>query len=775
MTAKLARQLVVVVVGACVALGGAAVRCARAQTPRNLFTNTGFEFGNTGPWKLDKGGKTSARFAIDDKEAAEGQRSALVTIDAIGDWGTQFGQSFQAGRKGKTYTFAVLAKAVSGRVRVDLQIERAAKPWDRAARGKPVMLSSNKWTELHVTFKVEKDFAQGWFAYVSCTQPRCRYRADMFRLYEGPYVPYAQAAQHRAAVAGVHLFDTGRPTAEVFSAEVLAKRAGWSQLPQGDTRHTFKGDAVFLNDKIAVALRRKGRGAEVYGQGPAGAKLRAILAPAANAAKLSSVRITKNEPAEVAVDATFEVPGGKAVTLGWALKIGQVFVQTAPRAGATALRVQAPCRFAVLPDFFADDIVADAARLGVTEVDLPSEHFLLQMLGRGEAIVMSVWNVAGRDVRATLAGRGDKRIIHGAEIPYGKKGRIWVAVLEGPDIWHTRDVAATEAGKVIPLDWQAPWPALWRVDWTRHDKLTGSWEMINQRSDGRFTKYTWLGTTSTLPANRKRWTTVLGSFQYPCWTDRAGQGHLQPLKKVVRFDGPAVIYPINRVSRTPLNRFSVVDVMRGTLGVGPCEYILDVENQRSHYKGRATCSTRDSLGRIYSRKQQKRHKAQIEKILAEMMVFVRHIRGRIESYVAFARELRDYLAKEKKAHPELAGPIGELETLIRAIDQCYDRRRGEIKTPDHVAGTVEDFRRTLLSYDGPDALARVKKFTHAWVKIGGSQDELVGECRMAVKWVRQRAGLLLATEPRIAEIAREVRRRTQKVLRNPAGHEGANH
>ena len=55
------------------------------------------------------------------------------------------------------------------------------------------------------------------------------------------------------------------------------------------------------------------------------------------------------------------------------------------------------------------------------------------------------------------------------------------------------------------------------------------------------------------------------------------------------------------------------------------------------------------------------------------------------------------------------------------------------------------------------------------------QDELVGECRLAVKVVRQRAALAVAREPRMAEIAREIRRRSHKVLRRPAGHEGANH
>lgn len=587
--------------------------------------------------------------------------------------------------------------------------------------------------------------------------------------------PHEPTAKKEAPAAGVRLFDTGNPSAESLSAEALSKKAGWIAVPQDRVKHTFKGDAVLLNDRIAVALRHKAGGAEVYGQGAKGMKLRALLRPTESVTKLSSVRITKNKPSEVAVDATFQAPGGKAVTVGYKLKIGQVFVETEPRAGASGLRVEAPCRFAVLPDFFADDIVADATRLPVAKADLPSEHFLLHMLGEGEAIVMSVWNVADRDVRVTLASRGNKRVIESSDIPYGKKGKIWVAILEGPDIWHVRDVAKAEADKIIPLDWRAPYPALWRVDWRRDDKLTGSWEMINQRSDGRFIKHTWFGTSDTLPSNRKRWTTVLGKFQYPCWTDRSGRGHLQPLAKVVRFDGPAIIYPIDRVRQTPFDRFPVVDIVRRTLGVGPCRYILDVNNQRPRYKGRATCSTRDALARIYGKKEQRRRGAEIERILAEMMIFVRYIRWRIESYVTFGHELLDYLAKQKKAHPEMATRIAELETLIRAIDACMDRRRPQIKTPDHVAKMVKEFRRTLLTYDGPDAMEKVKKFTHAWVKVGGGQDELVGECRMAVKWVRQRAGLLMATEPRMAEIAKEVRGRTHKIMRKPVWHEGSRH
>jgi hypothetical protein len=216
-------------------------------------------------------------------------------------------------------------------------------------------------------------------------------------------------------------------------------------------------------------------------------------------------------------------------------------------------------------------------------------------------------------------------------------------------------------------------------------------------------------------------------------------------------------------------------MVRNTLGVGPCEYVLDVEGQRSQYKGRATCGVRDALNPIYAGKQQKQRKTEIEQVLQELMVFIRHIRGRIQDYVAFGHETLDYLAQQKRAHPELAERLADLETLARTIDLKFEARRDKIKTPEQAAEMVEQFRQTVLDYEGDDALAKCKQFTEGWVKIGGNQDELVGECRWAVKMIRQRAGLLMATEPRLAEIAKQIRRRSQLVLRQPAVHEGARH
>jgi hypothetical protein len=251
---------------------------------------------------------------------------------------------------------------------------------------------------------------------------------------------------------------------------------------------------------------------------------------------------------------------------------------------------------------------------------------------------------------------------------------------------------------------------------------------------------------------------------------------LQPLKSdVLQLRGPVVVYPINRVTQTPLDMYTVVDVMRNTLGVGPCQHILDLEGQKSEYKGQATCDVRDTLNPIYARNEQKKKRAEIEQTLDNGLTFVKHIRGRITRYIAFGKQMQHYLAEQKSVHPELARSIGEVDDLTREIDNRVAARADKIKTPEYVAQMNQDFRKRVLDYAGGDARKRCQEYTEALVEIGDNQDELSGECRWVVKALRQRAGILIALDPRMAPIASEIRARTQEALRNPASHEGARH
>jgi hypothetical protein len=633
----------------------------------------------------------------------------------------------------------------------------------------------------------------------------------------GPAFPQEPSGQPRAALA---VWDTGQPCAETLAPDALTHKDGWKPLPSGETADTLRGDAVITNGRLLAVARKQGTGVEVYalGTGQPVFRTRLLLAPGAGTER---VAVTENSRGAVALEVASKVGAAR-----FRLKKGAPFVEVQAVTGTAPLRVECPSRFAVLPDFFADDILFDGRKVPVDRVELPSENFVLHFTGKQDALVMGVFENRAQDVRVTLAGASEARAITASEIDFGKQGnKIWVAVLEGTGLWHTRDVAPADAKKVLALDWKMPFPAQWRVDFTRRDGLTDSWDMLLPDPEGKgFIKPSWLApdgnrsaanrtatgeidrdaykpggpASDRLGPDRRRWTTVLGFVQYPCWSDREGKGFLQPLAhKRLLFDGPVLIYPLTRLAETPVEAYTPVDVVRNTLGVGPCQHLLDVEGQKQEHVGRATCHVRTLLNEIYGGGRQRAERQAIEHYLGDALDFVTHIRNRVLAYAAFGKELRQYLAEQRAAHPDLREPLDALEALAREIDERVEPRmrailqypmlkaiaakvvaRQEEPTPPALAAQLNrDFiAQGLLDYAGSDWGNRLKKeYTDPLTTIGGQQDEMVGECRWVVKALRQKAGILLATEPRMAAIAAEIRTRTQKMLRGGAAYEGARH
>ncbi|RJP29947.1 MAG: hypothetical protein C4527_10745 [Candidatus Omnitrophota bacterium] len=581
------------------------------------------------------------------------------------------------------------------------------------------------------------------------------------------------------------LFDTTTSSAAPLSGDQLNQREGWILAPEEETEFECKGDTVFLNNKIAVALRKSASAIEFYSKTTQGFVPRAAIAPesAEHAHQISAIQILENNTNAVAVAVSFTNDERIKLTFRVALGLGQPFVHTKPLDAVEKLTIQSVSRFAVLPDFFASDIVIDARQLAVSKADLPSENLLLQYLGNGEAILITVCNQMEQDISIVLNEREEQKFITETQIHYGEDGEIWIAVLDTPDIWHTIPIAEKDAGRIIDLDWNIPFPAQWRVDWQCANNVTDSWEMLVQQPDGTYFKYGWMGIPASFgqedwlrKTTRERWTTVLGFFPYPCWIDKKGKGHLQPLKKnVVQFVGPVLMYPINRVRETPLDQLTIVDIVRETLGVGPCEYVLDIEGQKSSYKGIATCDAKAKLDAIYSKGLQKHNKKQVQQHLDDVLAFMRHIRGRIQDYADFGQEMQDYLEQQKKSHPECIQFLDEMKDLLKGIDRYISNRQEKIHTPEYAEKLVQDFRDALIDSTADDAYQQCQKITAGFVEIGGNQDELVGECRMVVKLLRQRAGLETTVNPAVSEIAQEIRNRTQQILRNPVSYEAPQH
>jgi hypothetical protein len=173
-------------------------------------------FCQLAPYSLTRAEGAVSSFVVNGDDAADGKQSALLTLGTASESGMRFGQKVKAGEVGKTYTFAAFVKPLGASVPVHLIIESSSRPSFRVAQGDKTLLAADEWTELHVTFTVEKLFPQGWFASIAGGQDGSRLRVDHMRITEGSYVPAKAAAQQgeeapaAAAIAFTNAsFETG--------------------------------------------------------------------------------------------------------------------------------------------------------------------------------------------------------------------------------------------------------------------------------------------------------------------------------------------------------------------------------------------------------------------------------------------------------------------------------------------------------------------------------------------------------------------------------------
>ncbi len=195
------------------------------------------------PWEIVPGRPESPSFTVDAEDPTAGGKSALLVMGTA-PW-AQFGQKVEAGEPGKTYTIAALVKPLGAPARVRLEVERAARPWDRALRGEEVELPPDQWTDLHATFAVDKPFPEGWTACLHCGQPGARLRVSRFRLAEGEYVP-ARPGPRTAAAQG----QANRFANPDFEGGADPWRFTW-RLEQHNLRRTYRRTSFLLTRLLA--------------------------------------------------------------------------------------------------------------------------------------------------------------------------------------------------------------------------------------------------------------------------------------------------------------------------------------------------------------------------------------------------------------------------------------------------------------------------------------------------------------------------------------------
>lgn len=557
-----------------------------------------------------------------------------------------------------------------------------------------------------------------------------------------------------------YLLDTGSPSATALSEAELARKTGWIIVPEDNLRHKFNGDIVFLNDKIMIVSRQSGCGAEVYSKTQDGLKQRAQLFACAGGADqttgLSSVRIIENNPAAVMLEVVFQAQQSKPaarladknVSVTYRLTTGQICLEVSPGKDMNEFLVQVDSRYVVVPDFFADDLVFDPESFDGSRISLPAENFLLHMLKGNDAIVMCVWESDKQNAQAVSwepIFREERKM--GNHIQCVKNKRIWVAFMEGPNIWHERLIWDDDKGRDIVLDWEPPFPAKWRADFIKKDELAESWNFVDEQESESVSA----GDESACS----------------CWFDGARPcvrvSKLRTIEKsgssAAEHAWPVIVYPIDRSRATPLRVFCPIDILRNTLGVGPCQYILEKEGFGSDIQPTADQVTR-WVENLFKKKKGKQASAQIEERFKQMVEHMRQTQTRIMQYGDFARRLRR-LKDKKKPNKAVAAALGKLWGIVDDLEQNIVVRSQEARSSES-AGLLADKIIALTGRGG--AFEQCQELGSQIRVIAAVQDRALSKCRMAVRRIKQECIMVAGREPQAADFAGELQQMAEQML-----------
>jgi hypothetical protein len=559
-------------------------------------------------------------------------------------------------------------------------------------------------------------------------------------------------AEYQAGTPFTYLFDTGSRSARPLSPKALAAKEDWTLIPEDDTEHELQGDAVLTNDKLTVVLRAEGPGAEVYSQKAGSARFRAVVMSAPRRAVavtgISSLRIVENSLGAVMVEADFQGDGQSgSCAAAYRLTTGQAMLQMTGAVAADRFFVWSNTRYVVVPDFFADDMVFSAAACDLNRFGLPAENFLLNLLDGGDALLTCVWRSANRDAYAVLTGEGPERRIRGCELAGGEDETLWVALLEQPDIWHEERLTPERDNFA---DWQPPFDATWRVDCLSGGAFPTSFNV--SKAEIKETMRVLLDLDRQDRAPNARYTVSPPSAEW--------------IPLLIQMPAPVVVYPLDRNAATPLTTFCPIDVLRNTLGVGPCQYILQTEGLASD-ADLTPGNVMDWVEKQFEKGSEAESADQIRERLGQMIAHINHAQARIDEYAALARECEALSLKEEFSHlgqgivPTLSPLRFDLERTVTMSRQVAEYSSAASELAEQVVNLIGK----------NNAVEECRRLGDELRRIGAVQDWTLSRCRMLLRWLRQQARMGAIREPASAGLAKEIQRRAERFLaRRQAPH-----
>ncbi len=506
-----------------------------------------------------------------------------------------------------------------------------------------------------------------------------------------------------------YILDTVTPIPETPDPIVFVDKDGWTLIAEDTTDHSFQGDTIILNDRILIIVRKNGSTVDIYSLLDNGPAFRARLTPATEADSpptIDMIRIVENTPGAVEIAVGFAVER-IIETFAFRLTPASSIVEIICMENTDSISIRNDSEYVVIPNFFADDMVFGGSAVETNSVFLPAEQFLLALGASGDSIVTAVWDSPAYTAKAIFSDQTPQSCPNSLELDLKESAKIWLAFLETPGIWSTRSSPEGDSGqKAAP---SAPFPAKWRINLLKENGFA-----ISQTCETEF------------PSTAEQ-----DSF---------------------------LLYPIDRTKDTPITQFCPVDILRNTLGVGPCQYVLDSEKIAvEDYP--TPDRVADWIGNLFSKNRQSRYAEQIQKKCTDMLTLLSETRSRIDGYRACAKEIAELCKTTEQQNPNMAQSLRKIQMTIETMESDISRRSADSVGQESMETLCSQIL-TLVAK--PDSAAEMSAICSKMRSIGAVDDYALSKCRMSFRWMDCLCRMGMEQAPDHLKIYQEI----QNIMRN---------
>jgi hypothetical protein len=577
----------------------------------------------------------------------------------------------------------------------------------------------------------------------------------------------------------VMLWDTSSPlTAPVDAAD----RAEWKHVPSDllaleadplkarsdpayyGREYVFEGDAVVENDKLTAVFQKAAGRFLVYPK-PAGSNGDPLVEfvpfqGSTQPGSIQNIEILQNAGDEVVLDVAFSNSGSEDVSAVFTFDKTEI-VEMKPAQDRKRISLLASIDYGIAPCFIGDDLIYGAGDDPSANVlSVPSENVFVGLMHGGDRMLVMTWPSGNQQLNLRVEGSGDRtpgrrRI---STVDFENDGKsVYLAALQAPGIWHREELKATFLEKEVPANWKRPFPAKWKTQLSEA---------------GVKTTFAFRDSPGTV------WRGVPGMYRYPVWFD-GGDAFYHLTKKVLP-KGESIVYFLEG-QNTPVTVSTPVDIIKATLGRQLSGALLDAPGRklRTHHRRgdsgirrACTCGGTEIVQAIFEVGEELERIKEIGEAMNDTVYFVQEHLVRIDEYREFAESMIAFLRAERKSHAGagLESYLEGLEQIAQQIPQEYSVQKENMKSLKD-ANALADKTVALARKKSPDNLKTYMELFQAWRAMGGAQDYVLAQCHTVTRKLAQEAGYGCADLPEAVEVAKEIRERCRKILRNPDGYE----